>query len=197
MIYSWMEQDVGETAPLTHVYHDYCRRYVGARGSPAAVPRQEAPPRRRRHCPIPHAPGVELQPSEGIALLCRYPTLLAHPTCETSPHCKPVCVLTSASQPWPTLRMHSDAVIDASPSLRQVNAVARPRIKGRFVKPQELAEHLAVHQVGSASPSHKMTGIAHGNHCNEIFTEHHVCNSGCLLVLSSAFDAEPTTHVYR
>ena len=31
---------------------------------------------------------------------------------------------------------------------RQVNAVARPRIKGRFAKPGELAEHLAHEQVG-------------------------------------------------
>jgi hypothetical protein len=35
--------------------------------------------------------------------------------------------------------------------VEQVNAVARPRIKGRFVKPQELADHVALQQVGHTS----------------------------------------------
>ena len=34
--------------------------------------------------------------------------------------------------------------------MRQINAVARPRIKGRFVKPDELAQHLALLEVRRA-----------------------------------------------
>ena len=61
-------------------------------------------------------------------------------------------------QPEPVHRTARREALTLCTHARQVNAVARPRIKGRFVKPQELAEHLAVHQV--TQPGHHARHVA-------------------------------------
>ena len=58
---------------------------------------------------------------------------------------------------------------------RQVNAVARPRIKGRFAKPEELAELLAHEQVAPVTVFAAVP--CRINHCLDRLTPWHLAPS--------------------